>query len=109
MKLFRPIDVNQTQEVIPVAGESNLDYRARIALRHAEVLKQRQQELFEQTSVDNTPTVRIRIWERVHQVALPRDPSHKILKVIAENTGLTVEVVRAEQRERAIRPAKSAM
>ncbi|HTV94903.1 MAG TPA: hypothetical protein VME42_02850 [Steroidobacteraceae bacterium] len=110
MKSFRPIDASaDAQGLSPVAGESNLDYRARIALRHAEVQRQRQQELIEQNSVDNTPTVRIRIWERVHQVALPRDPAHKILKVIADNTGLSLEVVRAEQRQRTIRPDKSAM
>ena len=107
--MSRPIDMTPPQGIAPIVGESNLDYRARIALRHAELLKQRQLELIEQTSVDNTPTARIRIWERVHQVALPRDPAHKILKVIAQNTGLSLEIVRAEQRQRTIPPAKSAM
>jgi hypothetical protein len=36
----------------------------------------------------------------LHQVALPRNPTHRVLRVIAANTGLTLEDVRAEQLQR---------
>jgi hypothetical protein len=35
---------------------------------------------------------------------LPRDPAHRLVDIIAANTGLTVEEVRDEQRLRASGP-----
>jgi hypothetical protein len=90
----------------PIAGESNVDYRERVAAHQAEVLERRQQELTEQASTMNTPAARIRIWERLHQVALPRTPNHKVLQVIASHTGLSIEEVRDEQRQRMVPPPK---
>ncbi len=87
---------------VPFAGESNADYRARIAAHQAEAAERRQLELLEQRSSMNTPTIRIRIWERLHQVDLPRSPSHRLIDVIAAQTGLTSEDVRDEQRLRAM-------
>ena len=85
----------------PRLGESPADYRKRIAVLQAEALERRQQELSEQCSPSNTPADRIRIWEHRHQLTLPRSPDHQLLTVIAANTGLSVEDVRAEQRVRA--------
>jgi len=51
----------------------------------------------------NTPEQRIRAWERVHALILPRDPNHRILLSIALETKLTVEQVRAVQRDDAAR------
>lgn len=93
--------------VVPHAGESNADYRARIAHVQAEALERRQQQLSEQSSPHNTPSDRIRIWERLHQVELPRNPAHRLVAVIAANTGLSAEDVLAEQRSRA-KPAAAA-
>ena len=84
-------------------GESSADYRQRMALLQAEALERRQQELGEQRSPLNTPADRIRIWERVHQLQLPRSPSHRVVSVIAAHTNLSLEDVRAEQRLRAAR------
>jgi DNA-binding transcriptional regulator YiaG len=88
------------QAPVPFAGETNNDYRARIAHHQAELQERRQRELLEQASTLNTPAARIRIWERLHRVSLPRDPQHRLLDVIATNTGLTVDEVRDEQRLR---------
>jgi len=85
---------------VSYAGETNADYRSRIALHQAELRERRQQELQDQISPLNTPSARIRIWERLHQLTLPRDPEHRIIENIAAATGLTVEDVRAEQRLR---------
>ena len=86
---------------LPVGAETIADYRARIAHQQAEAQLRRQQELEEQSSALKTPDTRIRIWERIHEVGLPRDPSHRLVEIIAANTGLTVEEVRDEQRMRA--------
>jgi len=89
----------------PQFGESSTDYRERMALLQSEALKRRQEELHEQSSPLNTPSDRIRIWERLHQLELPRNPSHALIPIIATNTGLSTEEVRAEQRLRATPPA----
>lgn len=88
----------------PMAGESNSDYRARIAHHQADLRERRQHELQQQASTLNTPTARIRIWERLHQLSLPRDPKHRLLAIIAANTGLTLAEVQGEQKLRLASP-----
>lgn len=85
----------------PRIGETQSDYRQRMTLLQAEALDRRQQELSQQRSPLNTPADRIRIWERLHQLPLPRSSSHRLITVIAAHTGLKLEEVWAEQRERA--------
>jgi hypothetical protein len=89
-----------TRGPLPFAGERNEDYRARIVAFQAEAAERRQQELLEQRSSTNTPASRIRLWEKLHQIDLPRSPSHRLIDVIAAQTGLTSEDVRDEQRLR---------
>lgn len=96
----------QQDKPTPVLGETIADYRARIAQHQAEIIGRRQQELLEQASTMYTPSVRIRIWERLHQVTMPRNPAHRLLDVIAANTGLSVEEVREEQRQRQAPPVE---
>ena len=81
-------------------GESQVDRRARMARYQAEAVERRQQELIEQRSPLHTPADRIRIWERLHQLSMPLSPTHRLITVIAANTGLSVEDVRDEQRLR---------
>ena len=83
------------------AGETTSDYRTRIARLQAEALEHWQKQLAEQSSTLNSPSDRIRVWERRHQIDLPRDPGHRLIKLIAANTGLSAEDVYAEQRLRA--------
>jgi hypothetical protein len=82
------------------AGESIADQRARIAHEHAEREERRQADLAEPSSLRNAPGERIRIWERMHGLALPRDPRHNLLSVIAIATDLEIEQVQEEQRLR---------
>ena len=89
----------------PQIGESSADYRARMARIQSEAIERRQKELLEQASPLNTPSARIRIWERLHQVELPRNPAHRLIAIIAANTGLSADDVRAEQTSRAAPPA----
>ena len=51
----------------------------------------------------NTPEQRIRAWERVHGLSLPRDPNHHILVSIALETRLTLKQVQAVQHDNAVR------
>lgn len=85
---------------MPSAGEIDTDYRTRIAAHQADAAERRKLELSEQRSSTNTPAMRIRIWERLHHIDLPRSPSHRLIDVIAAQTGLTSEDVRDEQRLR---------
>lgn len=84
----------------PHAGELVADYRARLAHEHAEMQERRQAELAEQVSIRNMPSERIRIWERLHGLPLPRNPTHNLLSVIAAATDLQLEQVQEEQRMR---------
>jgi len=77
----------------------------RLAHEEYERAEKRRRELAEQRSELNPPDVRIRTWERVHQLRLPSDPTHPILDVIALSTRLTLADVREEQRTRAARAA----
>ena len=92
-------------EHLPFAGEPNADFRARIARRQAEAAEVRQRELVEQASTINSPDLRIRIWERLHEITMPLDAEHRLLGVIAAQTGLTMAQVQAEQHNRAHPPA----
>jgi hypothetical protein len=92
-------------DTLPFGGEPNADFRARIARRQAEAAEVRQRELLEQTSIVNSPDLRIRIWERLHEVTMPRDADHRLLGVIAAQTGLTMAQVQTERHNRANPPA----
>lgn len=83
-----------------IPGETTDAYRERMALLQAEAAERRQQQIDEQSSTLNSASVRIRAWERLHQVDLPSDPTHRLVEVIAASTGLSPDDVRAEQRLR---------
>ena len=75
-------------------AESIAEQRARVALEKAERDEQRQAELLELSSIRHTPGERIRLWERLHGLALPRDPNHHLLDMIAAATQLELPQVR---------------
>lgn len=78
-----------------------LDHRARREQLEEEAARRRERALVDQRSPDNPAQVRVRIWEQLHQVRLPRDPRHAILPKVAEQTGLTLADVLEVQRLRA--------
>jgi hypothetical protein len=49
---------------------------------------------------------RVRLWEALHELRLPGDPRHGLLRVIARDTALAVDELHAEQQRRKS-PAKS--
>lgn len=94
-------DTRRQLNLLPIAGETDTDYRRRAEMLEAEAAARRQQQIDEQSSPLNSPSVRIKAWERLHQLDLPPDPAHRLIRVIAANTGLTVAEVLSEQLERA--------
>lgn len=90
-------------------ARSNL--RPELTHAHAEALAaeanakaaQRRVDLEELRSHLKTPEERVRAWERVHGLALPLDPNHAILDLIAVKTRLTMQQVQAVQRNDAAR------
>jgi hypothetical protein len=78
-----------------------LDHRARLLQSQAEAAERRRTDLAEQRSSLKTAEERIRIWERIHEVPLPRDSGHRLVAIIAASTDLTDGDVRDEQQRRA--------
>ena len=81
-------------------AESVAEHRTRLALEHEERQQRRSEALAGQTSFANDASERIRIWERLHGLDLPRNPTHNLLSVIAAATELQLEQVREVQRLR---------
>jgi hypothetical protein len=82
-------------------GGNLTDPRAQ-ALRAAEERAQERARLLErQASTLHTPEERIRLWEKLHALSLPRASTHPLLSLIATQTALTLEQVHDEQRRRA--------
>jgi hypothetical protein len=96
----KPSYLNGRTPIQPT-DDPTMDFRARLAHQQAENAERRRFDLAEQSSRLKTAEERIRIWERLHEVTLPRDPQHRLIAIIAANTNLTAEDVRAEQRRRA--------
>jgi len=83
------------------AGDELLtDYRERRALEESERAEQKRMASAEQYSALNSADLRIRAWEKVHQLRMPSNPLHPALAAIATATQLTLEEVRNEQRLR---------
>jgi len=76
------------------------DHPARIVREQVAEAERAQRERIEQSSELNTPAMRIRAWERLHRLTLPRGSAHSVLSVVAQATHLTLEQVREEQRRR---------
>jgi hypothetical protein len=81
--------------------EPLFDHRARLEQMQFEAAARRDRALIDQRSPENSPEVRVRIWERLHQVRMPKDPAHPIMARIAEVTGLQLAEVLEVQRFRA--------
>lgn len=92
-----------SSHVSPAADHADqpTGYPSRIMREQKEDAERAQRERTEQSSEFNTPAMRIRAWERLHRLTLPRGSVHAVLDVVAKATRLTLEQVREEQRRRA--------
>ena len=102
MTSWRPENVERS-----AGGEFLSDYRTRRALEESERAEQKRADSAEQYSTLNSADVRIRAWEKVHQLRMPSDPSHPALAAIATATHLTLEDIRNEQALRSARRAQT--
>ena len=82
-----------------------LDHRARMEHAQLEAAERRTRALNDQRSPENSHDARVRAWERMYQVRLPRDPEHNVLLLVARQTGLALSDVHEVQRMRAKPPA----
>lgn len=78
-----------------------LDHNARLEKQRFEAAERRDRALIDQRSPQLSPEERVRVWERLHQVRLPRSPAHAILPQVADQTGLELSDVQEVQRQRA--------
>jgi hypothetical protein len=86
------------QNPIPFIGDL-AERRAHIEHQNQERAAERQQQIALQSSPLSGPEERIRLWEKLHALDLPRSAQHKLLGVIAEQTNLSIqEVLDAQQR-----------
>ena len=100
MNQFKPSQTS-ARTIAQSGDDPMMDFRARLVHQQAEAAERRRLDLAEQSSRLKTPEERIRIWERIHEVVLPRDTTHNLVEIIAANTGLTEADVREEQQRRA--------
>ena len=84
-----------------LSGEPIADHRARIATERRNAAERRFAALAEQCSALKTPEERIRAWEKLHDLQLPRSATHRLVAVIAADTQLNPAQVQSEQRRRA--------
>jgi hypothetical protein len=77
------------------------DRRAAVQRENAERQAERQEQIASQSSPLHSPADRIRIWERLHALNLPASGTHRLVRVIAIQTELSVQQVQEEQRRRA--------
>jgi hypothetical protein len=75
--------------------------RARIEREEQERAAERQREVALQASPFSDPEARIRQWEKLHALRLPKSPAHKLLQVIAMQTELSLQQILEIQRRRA--------
>jgi hypothetical protein len=76
------------------------DRRAQAKREQELLLAERQQRLGELVSADKSPEDRIKLWERLHALALPRNRGHTLVRIIARQTGLSVAQIHDEQVRR---------
>ena len=83
-----------------IAGTA-VDRRAQVLRAEQERVMERERQIELQSSPMSTPEERIRLWEQLHALQLPRSPTHALLRLIATQTALTLDQVRSEQQRRA--------
>jgi hypothetical protein len=91
----KPI-LDPTNLIRPTAAET----RAAAQRMEQERLDARRLALDEQVSIHNGAKERIAIWERLHALRLPAQPTHPLLRVIAMQTQLSLRDVLDEQQRR---------
>ena len=77
------------------------DRRAQLDHEQQQRMAERQEQIALQSSPLSSAEDRIRLWEKLHALTLPRSRTHKLLAIIAAQTDLHLEQVLEIQRHRA--------
>ena len=86
------------------------DRRAQFEHEQQQRLVERQQQVALLSSPLSSADERIRLWEKLHALALPRSPTHKLLPIIAQQTAIDLaEVLEVQQQRFAPAPLSSAV
>jgi len=82
------------------------DRRAQFAIEQQQRMAERRQQLALLSSPLSSADERVRLWEKLHALALPRSPTHKLLNIIARQTEMVLaQVLEVQQRRFAPVPA----
>ncbi len=84
-------------------ASSSSERREMVQRAERERAESRRRELDSQSSPEILPEERIRIWESLHALQLPRTEEHPLVAVIARQTQLSVLDIRDEQTRRRAR------
>jgi hypothetical protein len=87
-------------DVATLIGLNAEDRRAIILRAEMERAESRRMLRIAQSAPSAPARERIRIWEELHGLNLPRDSEHKLVRIIARDTALTLDEVRGEQSRR---------
>lgn len=82
------------------AASPTKDPLDRITAEQLERVERNRATREEMRSDQSSATQKIRAWEKLHGLRLPRDPNHLILHLIAKQTGLPLNAVLEEQSGR---------
>src|SRR5690349_21821981 len=97
-----PMNIRSSGSDTEFGALNSADRRAAIQREELQRLEARKEELASQSAPGNSPEQRIRIWERLHALSLPKSATHKLVRVIASQTELSLQQVLDEQRRRAV-------
>lgn len=79
---------------------STEDRRAQIEHEEQLARSERLRQLEAQRSMMSPAGDRIRLWEKLHKLHLPRNANHKLLAIIARETDLSLDEIHREQLRR---------
>lgn len=94
-----------------VAGPDSLADRGE-QFEHArqQRIEERKQQMALLSSPLSSTEERIQLWEKLHELALPRSPTHKLLPIIAQQTAIALaQVLEVQQRRSASVPLSPAV
>ena len=94
-----------------VADSGSLaDRRAQFEHAQQQRIEERKQQVALLSSPLSSADERIQLWEKLHALALPRSPTHKLLSIIAQQTAISLaEVLEVQQQRFAPAPLSSAV
>lgn len=86
------------------------DRRAQFEHEQQQRIEERKQQMALLSSPLSSADERIRLWEKLHALDLPRSPAHKLLPIIARQTEIDLaQVLEVQQRRFAPVPSNLAV